>query len=182
MTSGRHADFVRQRKGSRQTAGPIVTTAGQVVGWHQGLEGFTVGQRKGLGVALGEPYFVVALDPRTNRVVIGRHNELAREELTAARCNWLIDPPTAAFDCEVQIRYNSRPVSAIATPLADARLHVWLRQPCYGVAPGQAAVCYRQDRVLGGGLDRVLRDGCGVGSTAGSRGLGPASGVLGHAV
>lgn len=151
VTTGRHADFVRARKGPRETAGPIVTTSGRIVGWHPGLEGFTVGQRKSLGVALGEPYFVVALDPRTNRVIIGRHEELARRELTAAGCNWLIDPPTAAFDCEVQIRYNSRAVAATVTPLSDARLHVAFKQSCYGVAPGQAAVCYWQDRVLGGG-------------------------------
>jgi tRNA-specific 2-thiouridylase len=151
VTSGRHADFVGQRKGGRDTRGQIVTTEGRVVGEHSGIEQFTVGQRKGLGVALGEPFFVVGLEPDTHRVVIGRRSELARQELTAERCNWLIDLSATRFRCEAQTRYNSCPVAATVTLLPEARMHVAFDQPCYGVAPGQAVVCYEQHRVLGGG-------------------------------
>jgi tRNA-specific 2-thiouridylase len=151
VTSGGHANFVGRRKGDRDTRGQIVTTEGQVVGEHNGIEHFTVGQRKGLGVALGEPFFVVALEPDRHRVVIGRRPELARGELTAERCNWLIDLPATRFRCEAQTRYNSSPVAATVTPLPEARMHVAFDQPCYGVAPGQAVVCYEQQRVLGGG-------------------------------
>ena len=90
-----HARFIRQRR-SADTSGAIVTSDGTVVGHHAGLEAFTVGQRKGLGIALGQPQYVLRLEPDTRRVVIGSNDELARWELTAAEANWLIDPPAAA--------------------------------------------------------------------------------------
>lgn len=151
VTSGKHDEFVRQRRREIDTSGEIVTTAGRVVGTHPGIERFTIGQRKGLGVALGEPYFVVRIDADTHDVVIGRHPELARGQLTARATNWLAAPPSAPFRCAAQIRYNSDAVAATARVLADDRLEVEFDDPCYGVAPGQAVVCYEGPRVLGGG-------------------------------
>jgi tRNA-specific 2-thiouridylase len=151
VTSGHHADFVRRRRGNEDTWGEIVTTEGDVVGRHNGLEAFTIGQRKGLGVAFGEPRYVVRLEAATRRVVVGKREELARTLFTANRANWLIDQPRAPFTCHVQIRYNSPATSATVTPLDDARFEVKLDEPRDGVAPGQAAVCYGGDRVLGGG-------------------------------
>ena len=92
-----HAGFIRRRRGELDTAGEVVTTDGAVVGRHDGFERFTVGQRKGLGIALGEPYYVVRIEPDTRRVVLGRREDLARAELTAAGANWLVDPPSDAF-------------------------------------------------------------------------------------
>ena len=132
-------------------SGEIVTTDGQVVGRHEGIERFTVGQRKGIGVALGEPHFVVRIEPQTRQVVIGTRPELARSQLTAERSNWLVQPPAAEFRCQAQIRYNSQPVEATATVLPENRLRVDFAQPTCGVAPGQAVVCYDQQQVLGGG-------------------------------
>jgi tRNA-specific 2-thiouridylase len=151
VTSGEHDEFVRARRGHGDTAGEIITTEGRVVGTHPGIERFTIGQRKGLGVAMGEPYFVVRIEPETRRVVIGRKDALARRELTARRTNWLIDPPAIPFRCQVQIRYNSTAEPATAEILPDDRLHVVFNAPRYGVAPGQAVVCYDGLRVLGGG-------------------------------
>jgi tRNA-specific 2-thiouridylase len=151
VTSGDHADFVRRRRGEYETAGEIVTTDGAIVGRHDGLEGFTIGQRKGLGIAFGEPRYVVRLDAQTRRVVIGTKDELARRTFMANRANWLVDSPTEPFACDVQIRYNSEAVSAMVNPLANGRFEVVLDEPRGGVAPGQAAVCYRGDRVVGGG-------------------------------
>ncbi len=151
VTSGKHDQFVRARRGERDTAGKILTTDGAIVGHHQGIERFTIGQRKGLGVAMGEPYFVVRIDPDTHDVVIGRREHLARRELTAEKTNWLSPPPLESVRCRAKIRYNSRPASATATALPENRLHVAFDEPCYGVAPGQAVVCYDGDRVLGGG-------------------------------
>lgn len=152
VASGHHAEFVRQRQDSPGlSGGPIVTTDGRVVGEHPGIEGFTIGQRKGLGVAMGEPYFVVDIDAEEQRVVIGRRNELARHELHARATNWLIEPPRQPFACAAQIRYNSSATPAIATPLADNRLKIEFDEPVLGVAPGQAVVCYDGDRVVGGG-------------------------------
>lgn len=151
VTSGHHGDFVRNRLGTRDTAGEIVTTEGTVVGQHAGIESYTIGQRKGLGVALGEPHFVVRIEPDTRRVVLGKKAELARTELTADQSNWLIDEPAGPISCTAQIRYNSRATAATVEPLPNGRLRVVFAEPCYGVAPGQAVVCYDGDRVIGSG-------------------------------
>ena len=146
-----HARLVRQRRPGLDTSGPIVTTDGRVVGRHPGIEHFTIGQRKGLRVALGQRRFVVRIEPQTHTVVIGSHEELARWELTATEANWLIPAPDRPFEAEVKIRYRTPAVPATVKPLGPDRFQVRFYQPCYGVAPGQAAVCYQGDRVLGGG-------------------------------
>ena len=151
VTSGKHDEFVRQRRRGIDMAGEIVTTEGRVVGTHPGIERFTIGQRKGLGVAMGEPYFVVRIEPQSCRVVIGRQEELARSELTASECNWHVDPPPGPFKCQAKIRYNSPPAAATAEVLPGGDLQVVFDEPRYGVAPGQAVVLYDADRVLGGG-------------------------------
>ena len=156
VTSGKHDEFVRQRRGDLDMSGEIVTTDGRVVGEHPGIERFTIGQRKGMKVAMGEPYFVVRIEPETRRVVIGRQEELARGELTADQCNWLSDPPPGPFPCLAKIRYNSPPAPAVAEILPGNRLRVAFDEPRYGVAPGQAVVCYARSPVLG---DRVLGGG-----------------------
>ncbi len=159
IPDGDHAAFIRRRQGPSETAGEIVTTDGRVVGEHDGLERFTIGQRKGLGVALGQPRFVVRLESDTHRVVIGTHDDLARSELTAGGANWLVDAPSGPIRCEVKIRYNSRRVPATVEPLADNRLSCRFDDPQYGVAPGQAVVCYAGDQVLGGGWIEGEADG-----------------------
>jgi tRNA-uridine 2-sulfurtransferase len=166
VTSGNHADFVRRRRRKQadqeldtdqresdelQTAGEIVTTDGAVLGHHEGIEAYTIGQRKGLGIAFGEPRYVVRIEANTRRVVIGTHDELARTTFTANRANWLIDPPAAPFQSSVQIRYNSAASPATVTPHDGDRFEVALDAPRFGIAPGQAAVCYLGDQVLGGG-------------------------------
>ncbi len=145
------ASFIRQRRPGADTSGQIVTTRGEVVGCHDGLERFTVGQRKGLGVALGQRYYVVRLEPRTRRVVVGTFEELARRELTAASANWLVEPPRHAFRCLVRVRYRGRLIPATVDPSYPQGFRAVFDQPCFAVAPGQAAVCYHEDRVLGGG-------------------------------
>ena len=148
VAPGDHARFVRQFPGAADTAGDIVTTASEVVGRHPGLEHFTIGQRKGLGMAFGQPRYVVRLEPSTRRVVVGTKEELARHDLTASGANWLAIPPPR---CEVKIRYRSPAVPATLSLLAGDRFAVEFDEPCLGVAPGQAAVCYTGDRLLGGG-------------------------------
>ena len=163
VTSGKHDEFVRQRRGDAvdesggELSGEIVTTDGTVVGTHPGIERFTIGQRKGLGVAMGEPYFVVRIQPEDRRVVIGKLAELGRTELTASDTNWLSQPSQARLDaegqfrCLAQIRYNSQAKPATAKLLPEGRLEVKFDEPQNGVAPGQAVVCYHGEQVLGGG-------------------------------
>jgi tRNA-specific 2-thiouridylase len=148
-----HASFIRRRPGAVDTSGEIVTTEGQIVGRHDGLEQFTVGQRKGLKLAFGQPRYVVRIEPATRRVVIGTREELGRNDLTAAETNWLVDRDRLgqSFDCRVKIRYRSRAVPAMVEALGPSRFRVHFNEPCPGVAPGQAAVCYSGEQVLGGG-------------------------------
>ena len=151
VAAGEHADFVRRRGGDEDRAGQIVTTDGTVVGRHDGIEGFTIGQRKGIGVALGEPRYVVRLEGDTHRVVIGSREDLARDSFTARQANWLADPPAGPLRCLVQIRYSSRPAPALIEPLDDDRLRIspWTR--CTALPPARpsfattATVCSAGD-------------------------------------
>ena len=133
----------------------MVATDGTVVARHRGIEGFTVGQRKGLGVALGDRKFVVRIEPDTRRVVIGDRPELDRRELTAGDVNWLALREDASHEgprrCFAQIRYNAVAQPATMTLLPERRLHVLFDEPQFAVTPGQAAVFYDGTRLLGGG-------------------------------
>lgn len=152
VTSGKHDEFIRALRGdSASTAGEIITTDGQVVGTHPGIERYTIGQRKGLGVAMGDRRFVIRIDADRRQVIIGEKHELERRVLTASQLNWLVDPPATPIRCLAQIRYNSPATEAQAEMLDDGRLQITFDQPRHGVAPGQAVVCYDGDRVLGGG-------------------------------
>jgi len=152
VAPGEHARFVREhRDAGIDTAGEFVSIDGRLLGRHTGIENFTIGQRRGLGIALGERAFVVCIEPDTKRVVIGKREDLARADLTADRTNWLVDPPSGPFRCQAKIRYNAQAAPATAEALPDDRLSVHFDHPRYGVAPGQAVVCYDGDRVLGGG-------------------------------
>ncbi|MBX3444478.1 MAG: tRNA 2-thiouridine(34) synthase MnmA [Planctomyces sp.] len=149
-----YSGFLGRFRGPQETAGDIVDTAGRVLGQHQGYQSYTIGQRKGLGLAFGEPRYVVRIEPETRRVVIGTRDELGRRELTADRLNWLVDPPAAALRCTAQIRYQHTPAECTAEVIDKDRLQVTFDDPQFGIAPGQAVVLYDGDRVLGGGWIR----------------------------
>ena len=155
VTQGHHSDFVQAREPIRaaETDGEIVTVTGEVVGEHPGYEAFTVGQRKGLGVAMGTPYFVVRIEPESRRVVIGPKESLGKENLTANEANWLVEPDQLPERVSVQIRYNGQPKPAsIELPVGSRdQFFVTFDEPQFAVAPGQAAVVYDGTRVLGGG-------------------------------
>jgi len=155
VTQGHHSDFVKARRPEMvgATAGEIVTTEGRVVGSHSGYEAFTIGQRKKLGVAMGEPYFVVEIDPESNRVVIGKKESLAKTGLTAGEANWLVNPDTLPERVWVQIRYNgsAHPARLMVDQTSPERFQVTFESPQDAVAPGQAAVVYDGTRVIGGG-------------------------------
>ena len=155
VTQGHHSDFVRAREPQRaaNTSGQIVTTDGEIVGQHAGYEAFTIGQRKGLGVAMGTPFFVTEINPETNQVVIGSKEQLAKPGLTANDANWLVEPSTLPRQVSVQIRYNAppQPAEIRLDPDDQTRFSAVFAQPQLAIAPGQAAVVYDGTRVLGGG-------------------------------
>ncbi|MFK8113603.1 MAG: tRNA 2-thiouridine(34) synthase MnmA [Rubripirellula sp.] len=155
VTQGHHSDFVRAREPGRSanTGGEIVTVSGKVVGEHNGYEAFTVGQRKGLGVAMGEPHFVVRIETDSRQVVIGPKEALSKADLLANEANWLVDPASLPESVSVQIRYNSQPQPARLQidPTSPETFSVRFDEPQLAVAPGQAAVVYLDSQVLGGG-------------------------------
>ncbi|MEM8734184.1 MAG: tRNA 2-thiouridine(34) synthase MnmA [Planctomycetota bacterium] len=150
VTSGKHGEFVKARSGS-DSSGNFVSMSGEILGSHAGIERFTIGQRKGLGIALGEPHFVVRIDSASHDVVLGKLEDLDQPSLVATDVNWLIPSPTEPFSGKAQIRYNSRAVSATIEPLSPSEFSVQFAEPARGVAPGQLCVVYDEDRVLGGG-------------------------------
>jgi tRNA-specific 2-thiouridylase len=146
-----YAGFIRRYRGDCNTAGDLVDTAGNVVGHHGGYEHFTIGQRRGLGVAFGAPRYVVAVRAETRQVVIGTREELARTELEADRLNWLVEDVPRRFTCTAKIRYLHAAQPAEVEVLGADRVRVDFADPQCGVAPGQAVVFYQGERVLGGG-------------------------------
>jgi len=146
-----YLEFVRHRRPKRETAGPIVDEDGTELGTHDGIEGFTVGQRRGLGIAVGSPRFVVQIEPQTRTVRVGRRESLERIGLEAIHFNWQGSEPSGPVPCLAQIRAQHAAVSATVEPLPGRRACVVFHFPQSAVAPGQAVTVYEEDLVLGGG-------------------------------
>jgi tRNA-specific 2-thiouridylase len=122
------------------------------------VHAFTVGQRRGLGLTGTESRYVVELRPRENQVVVGTRAEASGIGLTCSRLSWIGRPPDSAFDCGIKIRYRTPERPGSVTLLPDGSARVSFREPVWGIAPGQLAVFYDGDRVLGGGtIDAVAR-------------------------
>jgi tRNA-specific 2-thiouridylase len=150
VPDGDYAGFVAREAGAAAVdrPGPMVDTAGRAVGTHRGLARYTVGQRKGLGLAAEEPQYVVALEPATNTVRVGVEADLLASGARFTDFNWLsADPPTEGEPIEAQIRYRHRPAPARLYASAG-RLE--FETPQRAITPGQSAVFYRGDRLLGG--------------------------------
>ena len=144
--------FLRQSKLADNHRGEIVDLRGSVLGYHNGIEFYTIGQRKGLGLSSTQPLYVVELDAANNRVVVGEETALERDEFIAERCNWIaFDSPPESLQATVKIRYGHVAVPATLTCLTDGAVRVKLHTQQRAVTPGQAAVFYQDDLVLGGG-------------------------------
>ena len=154
--------FIAQAAPEAIRPGRIVDTSQNQLGEHRGVVNFTVGQRRGLGVAVGEPRYVVELDPHTSTVVIGSAHDLLTKAIEVEGVSWVdgAPPPETRPECLVQLRVHGEPVCALLTP-SDSHPGRWtvaFHQPQRSAAPGQAAVFYRGDQVLGGGtIARLLR-------------------------
>ncbi len=136
--------------------GDIINAEGRVVGEHQGVHRYTVGQRRGLGVAVGEPLYVISTEPATQRVVVGRDEHLLCARLVAERVNWVSwEPIRKAERAQVKIRNKHLAAWATLSPAGDAtEVEVVFDEPQRAVTPGQAAVFYSDDLVIGGGWIR----------------------------
>ncbi len=144
--------FLQQANLVEKHQGDIVDLRGNVLGHHEGIEFYTIGQRKGLGISSPKPLYVVELEPETNRVIVGDELALERDEFAVDRCNWIaFEDPPEEFEVTAKIRYNHPGTAATVRALADGKAAVKLHTPQRAITPGQAAVFYQHDVVLGGG-------------------------------
>jgi len=134
------------------TRGPLVTTAGQIIGEHQGYGRYTIGQRKGLPGGFDGPRYVVAIRPERREVVVGDVDDLAGHRVSLEELNWLTDPLEPGDRCQVQLRYRARATGAVVLDQDSDQLTLALETPVRAIAPGQSGVLYKGDRVLGGGV------------------------------
>lgn len=150
-----YGKFLQDAKLVGRHRGDIVDRAGQKLGEHEGVEFYTIGQRRGLGLSTPQPVYVVELDPLNNRVVVGDEADLACDAFRVTNCNWIPwSSPPASVECVARIRYNHPGVPATVTPGPDDTATVRLHQPARAVTPGQACVFYGGpdgDLVFGGG-------------------------------
>ena len=152
VPDGDYAVAVERISGQAFPAGNFVTADGSIVGRHNGIIHYTVGQRKGLGIASSEPYYVCGIRPADNAVLLGRQNELFRAEADAADFNWIAgETPQSAFHCKVKLRYRQPEQPVTVVPTGGQSVHLLFDEPQRAVTPGQAAVLYDGDVVLGGG-------------------------------
>jgi tRNA-specific 2-thiouridylase len=151
--AGDAAAYARANLPHLARPGEVVDPEGNVLGRHGGAFAFTVGQRRGTGVAVGERHYVVDVEQAANRVVVGPAELLGRSGLVADRCSWIAGGPPGdgPFEAEVRIRYRGDDVPCVVEPLGRDRVRVEFRSPQRAVAPGQSAVLFRGDEVLGGG-------------------------------
>ena len=152
VPGGDYRDALRTRAGWQPEPGPLLDGDGTRVGEHAGTAAYTVGQRQGLGVALGQPRYVSRIDPLTNTIQLGRREDLETHAFTVERSSF-ISPEMAArpFRASVRIRHRATPIEATVSPLGERRWTVRTDMPVWAAAPGQAAVFYDGDEVLGGG-------------------------------
>jgi tRNA-specific 2-thiouridylase len=143
--------FVQRRTPDAVEPGAMLDTAGNVVGEHGGHQFFTIGQRRGLSVTMGRPVYVVDKDAAANTVTVGDREDMLAAGLEADQTNWLVDPPTDWSPCTVKVRANSDPVAGRVKASGDDTLSIRFDEPLDAVTPGQAAVCYHGERLIGGG-------------------------------
>lgn len=154
VSDNNYKNFLNQRLPSGEfKPGPMLNTKGEIIGQHQGLPYYTVGQRKGLGLALGYPAYVVALEPKNNSVIIGRHEEVFQPGLIAAEHNFIAVPELReSMEVQAKIRYGAKPAPAVISPADEGRVFVRFNEPQRAITPGQSVVYYQDELVVGGGI------------------------------
>jgi tRNA-uridine 2-sulfurtransferase len=143
--------FVRDRRPDQSEPGTIVDESGKKVGEHAGVEAFTIGQRRGLGIAVGAPRYVVQIEPLSKTITVGKRESLEKAGLEASRFNWQTSIPDQPTPCWAQIRAQHRAVRAIVEALPGERARVTFQEPQSAITPGQVVTVYQDEVVLGGG-------------------------------
>ena len=152
---GDYRDFLRKSSPAIMKPGPILDRDGNLIGNHQGLAEFTIGQRKGLRISSTEPYYVIRKDLSQNALIIGIRNDLGQQEFYADHVNWISgESPKKPITANVKIRYKSNEVAAAITMIDPGSALIKLESPLPDITPGQAAVFYQDDLCLGGGIIR----------------------------
>lgn len=148
-----YAKFIQEHSDSTVKPGDFVDSTGKILGQHKGIYHYTIGQRKGLGIALGRPLYVIDVDVVKNQVVLGDESELLADHLIARHLNWIaFDSLQEPLQAAAKIRYGSREMPVEVRPLADGRVDVHFLQPQRAITPGQSIVFYDGNTVLGGGV------------------------------
>lgn len=153
VSQGDYRSFIAKEVPEAQKPGLFIDEAGQPLGQHEGIAFYTPGQRRGLGIATGQRLYVLQVRPATNTVMLGSDDSLRREECTVSNLNifasYLLNGPA---EVQVKVRYATSPTPALLSPLSSSSIHVRFRQSQRALSPGQSAVFYEGDHVLGGGI------------------------------
>lgn len=157
ITGSSYKDFLKDHTGNTKTAGELVDTEGNVIGTHDGIFSYTIGQRRGLGVAKGEPQYVVRIDPKSNRVVIGEEKDIYSSSINVNNLSWVNDIKQKEIDIRAKIRYRHKETEAVLKLSDNGNAAVSFTEPQRAITPGQAIVFYQGQKVLGGGwIEEVL--------------------------
>ncbi len=153
LGAGDYRAFLQRRAPQVVQPGPILNTQGQVIGEHQGLAFYTIGQRKGLGLAAPEALYVLHMDSATNSLIVGSVDQLGQKELTAGQVTYISGcSPTEPLKITAKIRYKAREIEAILIPLPESQARLIFDMPLRDITPGQAVVFFKEEQVLGGGI------------------------------
>ena len=146
-----YGKFLKTQKGFKSRPGEIENMSGQIIGQHKGLHLFTIGQRRGINCPAAEPYYVIRLDTKRNRLVVGTRNDLFCSECRVDEISWIGDVPQSPLELRTRVRYRSQKVAATVIPGDRNTAVVRFKEPQAAITPGQGAVFYQGDEVLGGG-------------------------------
>jgi tRNA-specific 2-thiouridylase len=149
--NGDYVDFLRRQPGFAAAPGIIEDLEGRPIGRHNGLHQFTVGQRRGINCPAAAPYYVVALDTARNVLIVGGKQDLLTRSFRVEQINWITDPPRASMEVQVRVRYRHTAVPGLLAPEDAFKARITFHEPQSAVTPGQGAVFYRDNEVLGGG-------------------------------
>jgi len=157
LPDGKYGDFIKAKGQGTVKPGNFIDKNGNILGLHRGVAFYTIGQRHGLGVAAGYPLYVTQINARKNQVILGKRAQVYKKEFFIKQGHFLGKVPKKKIEIKVRIRYNHPEASAIVYP-GKARQKVIFKQPQFAVTPGQSAVFYNQDTVLGGGIIQKVTD------------------------